>query len=112
MRLANSARPTGLQERIVFMEQYILPSLEACMKLEEQKKIVAGGPLGGMIALALIVEADSVQELDEIVESLPIWHLMETTVTPLTTFGRRLALIRTKLENLRAGQRGEQARTG
>jgi hypothetical protein len=71
---------------------------------------VAGGPVSGTMALAFLVRVDSVQALDDIVESLPIWPRMDTTVSILTTFdGRisavssRLERIKTKLQNQRAG---------
>lgn len=92
MKLADSVRPRGPEETISFIKQYVFPTLEVCEKLLEEKKIVAGGPVGGAIALALVVGAESIQELDDIIESLPIWPLMQTTVIPLTSFeGRRVA---------------------
>ena len=98
MKVADSARPRSPQESITFIERYVFPTLEVCDKLLEEKKIVAGGPLGGAIALALVVRAESIQELDEVLESLPIWPLMETTVIPLTSFEGRRAAGRRRLE--------------
>ena len=91
MRLAAYCRPTGgPQDGISFIEKYILPSLEACQKLEDEMKILAGGPATRAIRLVMIVSAESAQEIDELIGSLPIWPQMETTVTPLTSFsGRR-----------------------
>jgi len=103
MKLASYSRPTGgPQDGISFIEQYILPSLETCKKLEGEKKILAAGPRSGAIALALIVSAESAQELDEIVEGLPIGPRMETTITPLTSFDGRMAALRPSLERLKA----------
>ena len=105
MKLADSVRPRSPEESIAFINQYVFPTLDVCDKLLEEKKIVAGGPLGGAIALAVVVTAESVQELDDILESLPVWPLMETTVTPLTTFAGRRDAARRRLE-------GEVRRTG
>ena|SRR5215475_3326523 len=103
MKLATYGRPTGgHQDGISFIEQYILPSLELCQKLEEEKKILAGGPASGAIRLVLIVNAESAQELDELIESLPVWPQMETTVTPLTSFSGRMVALRPRLERLKA----------
>jgi len=63
---------------------------------------VAGGPVSGGIALAMIVRVESIQELDELVESLPIWPRMETTVMTLTSFDGRILAVRTRLERLKA----------
>src|SRR5215813_10705210 len=92
MKLADSVRPRSPEEAIGFIEQYVFPTLDVSDKLLEEKKIAAGGPVGGAIALALVVRAESIQELDDVLESLPIWPLMQTTVIPLTSFeGRRVA---------------------
>jgi len=103
MKLATYGRPTGgPQDGIYFIEQFILSSLELCQKLEDEKKILAGGPASGAIRLVMIVSAESAQELDELIESLPIWPQMETTVTPLTSFNGRTIALRPRLERLKA----------
>jgi hypothetical protein len=98
MKLADSVRPKSPEETMAFIKQYVFPTLDVCEKLLEEKKIVAGGPVGGAIALALVVRAESIQELDELLESLPIWPLMQTTVIPLTSFEGRRAAGRQRLE--------------
>ena len=98
MKLADSVRPRSPEEAIGFIEQYVFPTLDVCDKLLEEKKIVAGGPLGGAIALAVVVRAESIQELEDLVESLPVWPLMQTTVTPLTSFAGRRDAVRRRLE--------------
>jgi muconolactone delta-isomerase len=94
-------RPANPLEGIVFIEQSILPTLELCKKLEAEKQMVAGGRSSGSIALSLIVGAESVQEPDALIASLPVWPLMETTVTPLTTFNGRARAVRARLEQLK-----------
>ena len=102
MKLADTARPTTPQAGVAFAEQIILPTLELCQKLESEKKIVAGGPTSGAIALVLIVSVESVQELDDLLTGLPAWPRMQTEVTPLTSFdGRRLSVVR-RLDQLKA----------
>ena len=94
LKLSNSARPTTQEDGIAFLEQYIFPTLELCKKLQEEKKILAGGPLSGTVALALIVNAESARELDDLITSFPVWPRMETEVTPLTTFEGRAQSLR------------------
>jgi muconolactone delta-isomerase len=89
MRLANPSRPTTADEGLIFIEQYILPTLERCEELQSHDKIIAGGPVSGAVALDLIVNADTAQGLEEVITSLPVWPLMETTITPLTVFNDR-----------------------
>lgn len=101
VQLKLSSRPATPREGTVFIEQFILPTLELCKKLEAEKRIVAGGPLSGAIALALIVSAESAEQLDDLITSLPVWPRMETTVTPLSTFDVRMQAVRARLEQLK-----------
>lgn len=102
MRLVPQGRPTSNQEGATFIEQYILPTLERCKKLQGEKKILAGGPISAAVGLVLIVTAESARELDDLITSLPVWPRMETDVTPLTTFEGRAETLRPRLEQLRA----------
>lgn len=96
-----SIRPAESQEGIAFIEQVIMPTLELCKKLESEQKIVGGGPMSGVVGLALIVKVETVQELDDLITSIPAWPRMETTVTPLTSFDGRMLSVRGKLEQLK-----------
>ncbi len=109
MKPAAYGRPTTPQEGAIFIEDYIFPSLEMCKKMQEEKGILAGGPMSGTIGIAMIVEAGSALELDELIENLPIWPLMETSVTPLTTFDGRIVAIRPRLDRLKASLQSEPA---
>jgi len=84
-----------------FIEQVILPTLARGEQFLAEKKIVAGGPVLGGIALRLIVEVESPQEVDQLVSSLPIWPLAESKVTPLVGFGERRNSVQTLLETLK-----------
>ena len=102
MKLADSARPKSPQDGVTFIEGFVLPSLEILDQLQKEGRLLAGGPVAGAIELALIVRAESVQELDELVESLPVWVLMETRVVPLQTLSGRATAVQHKLESFRA----------
>lgn len=105
LRLSSSAYPTSPAEGTTFIEDVVFPTLERCEKLQGDKVILAGGPLSGAVGLALIVSAQSVQELDDLITSLPIWPRSQTEVVPLSTFeGRRQSLL-PRLESLKARAR-------
>jgi len=93
--------PANPKDGIVFIEQRILPTLELCKRLEGDKKIVAVGPLSGALALSLIVNAESAQERDALITSLPVWPLMETTVIPLTAFDVRMQAVQARLDQMK-----------
>ena len=112
MRLANSARPTNEQEGAVFIERFIFPTLEKCKELQAEGQILAGGPVSSAVALALIVNAHSAQELDDLVTSLPIWPRMETKVTPLTTFDDRMQSLWPRLAQRKAERRSHSIEEG
>ena len=102
MKLSGSARPKDPQDGILLIERYILPSLEICRKWQGEGKLLAGGPVSASIQLAFVLEVESVQELDELIESLPLWPLMETSVIPLTTFEGRIQAVQSKLKQLKS----------
>lgn len=74
-----------------FIERVILPTIERAEQLVKERKIVSGGPVAGRIALRLMVEAESAEQVDHLVTSLPLWPLAETRVTPLIAFAERRA---------------------
>jgi muconolactone delta-isomerase len=102
LRLKSSASPKTREEGVAFIEQYIYPTLELGKKLQEEKKIIAGGPVSGTVALAFIVSAESAKELDDLVTGLPVWPIMDTELTPLSTFDARKQTLLPRLEQLKA----------
>lgn len=100
-----TGRPMTTEEGIAFFKQYIQPTLDLCKKLEDEGKILAGGPISGAIGLVLIVKAETARELDDLITSLPVWTRMETDVTPLTTFDDRAASIQRREQQMLALQR-------
>lgn len=102
LRLSSSAHPTSPAEGSAFIEDVVLPTLERCEKLQRDKVILAGGPLSSAVGLVLIVSTESVQALDDLITSLPIWPRAQTEVVPLNTFeGRRQSLL-PMLQSLKA----------
>src|SRR5262249_373216 len=81
--------PLRPQTGRALIEQTIFPTRARAEELVKAKKILPGGPVLGRVALRLIVEADSLSDVDKIITSLPIWPLAETRVTPLITFAER-----------------------
>jgi hypothetical protein len=72
MKIVPEGRPKSVEEGEVFFKEFIHPTLELCKKLQDEEKILAGGPISGTIGLALVVQADSAKELDDLVTSLPV----------------------------------------
>jgi len=79
------------EEAVEILEEVVLPTFDALMKLEAQKKIAAGGLPVGDRAVVFIVEAASNEELDRLLRSLPAWGVLEWHVTPLQSFAGRAA---------------------
>lgn len=100
LRLVNPSRPRTADEGLAFIEKYILPTLERCEQLQRHGQLAAGGPVSGAVALDLIINADTAQGLDEVITTLPAWPMMETTVTPLTTFAHRRQAVLAMRERL------------
>ena len=110
LRLVTTSRPKNADEGLAFIERYILPTLERCEQLQTQGRVAAGGAVSGAVALDLIINADTARALDEIITTLPAWPLMETTVTPLTTFPDRRQAVQAIRDRLsREGREGATA---
>lgn len=101
MKLVPQGRPVNAEAGVAFFEEFIRPTLELGKKLQDEKKILAGGPVSGAIGLAMIVQAESARELDDLLTGLPIWPRMEVEVTPLTTFDDRALSIQRRLSDSR-----------
>lgn len=78
------------QEAVTILEGAVLPSFDQLIKLEKGRKILAGGLPVGERALVFIVDAASHEELDQLLEEIPLWGMLNWEVTPLQSFaGRR-----------------------
>ena len=82
------------------MRQAVLPSLDVLINLKSEGKIIAGGVPVGERALVLIFEAESNEELDTILQRLPLWGLAKWKVTPLENLEGRSARDRQFTEQL------------
>jgi muconolactone delta-isomerase len=96
-----SGAPPSPEIGRAFIGQVIFPTLARGEQLAAEGRIVAGGPVAGRIALRLIVEARSAEDVDALVSSLPIWPLADTHITPLVTFSERRAHVQDLGERLR-----------
>ncbi|SRR3989442_259731 len=83
-----------------FIEKIIFPTLARAGQLVKEKKILSGGPVLGRVALRFIMEADSAENVDRMITSLPIWPLAETRVTPLIALDERREHLKEMLERL------------
>ena len=91
---------------VAIMRQWVLPSMDTLIKLKSEGKILAGGLRVGERALVLIFEAESHEELDTILQSLPLWGLAEWKVTPLETLEGRTSRDRQFIEQLEQSLQG------
>ena len=92
---------TSPEEAIQILEKGILPTFDALMKLQEEKKIIAGGLPIGDRAFVFIVEASSNNEVDKLLRSLPAWGALKWKVTALESFSGRAAQEREILNELK-----------
>lgn len=109
MKLVPQGRPMNQEDGLAFFHEFIRPTLELGKKLLEEKTILAGGPISGAIGLAIIVQAESARELDDLITSLPVWPRMEVEVTPLTTFDDRALSIHRRLSDSQRERRTIEA---
>jgi muconolactone delta-isomerase len=101
MELIGTPPAASPQELVQWLEQMIVPSEEAVIKLEAEGKILAGGDLSGRRGWAFIMEAASNEELSRLLMSIPEWPLTKVDVTPLESIEERLAQTRQSLEQMK-----------
>lgn len=82
----------------------ILPSFDLLASLQVKGKIIAGGVPVGSRTATFVVEADNHDELDQMLEGIPWWGVMKTTVAPLQAFAQRAANDRALMERIQAAK--------
>lgn len=88
------------EETLRVLEDLVLPLFDSLMRLQAEKKILAGGvPLGDR-ALVFIVDAASHGEVDRMLRSLPMWGQFKWDVIALETFEGRAAQEREFVQRL------------
>jgi muconolactone delta-isomerase len=69
------------------VSEAILPSLKTLADLKARGKVVTGGYPEGERFLVMVVEADSEEELREVLDGLPLSDVAKVKATPLRGFG-------------------------
>lgn len=90
------------RETAEVLEQGILPLFDQLLELQKQKKIVAGGLPAGSRTLYLIVDAESNDEVDQMLRDLGAWGVFSWKVTPLQTLKGRADMEREILKALKS----------
>ena len=92
---------TSPEEELKVLDEIVIPSFDHLIKLEADKKILAGGLPVGDRAFVFIIEAPSNEELDQMLRSLPMWASLQWEVTPLQTFANRADYERNAVNELK-----------
>lgn len=77
------------KETLEVLEKGILPTFDALLKLEADKKILAGGLHVADRGFVFILEASSNDEADQILRDIPAWGVLKWKVAPLQSFEGR-----------------------
>ena len=64
------------------VDQMVVPSLEQLAQWEQEGRIHGGGYAAARVGVFMI-DADSTEEVDQLVTSLPYWPLVKVHVKPL-----------------------------
>jgi len=89
------------EELVEILEKEIFPTFDMLMKLEAEKKILAGGLPVADRAFVFIMEASSNEEVDSILRDLPAWSGFTWEVMPLVSFDGRLKKDRSIAEEIK-----------
>ena len=80
-------------------EQMVVPGVEKLAQWEQEGKIYGGGFTGARGSV-FVIEADSLEEVDQLVTSLPHWGLVKADVKPLISMGSMLERARRESQSL------------
>ena len=86
--------PTDGLARIV--REAILPSVEALIPLHVQGRLVTGGYLVGEKTMVFVFEADSEEEVREVLDGLPLSGVAKPKIRPMRSLGEMHALDETQ----------------
>lgn len=86
MDLAKADPLLPLDRLAGLLREAILPSVESLIDLKSRGKIVTGGYPMGHRSIVFVMEAESEEELYEILQNLPLWKQVEAKATPLQRF--------------------------
>lgn len=76
------------EEAVNVLENFILPTFDALMKME-RKKLISGGLPVGERTIIFVLEASSNEEADKLLRGLPAWGLFDWEVIPLQSIKGR-----------------------
>jgi muconolactone delta-isomerase len=68
------------------VRESVLPSVERLIALKEQGKVLTGGYPVGQRAIVFVIEADSEEELHQMLGDLPLSRVADAEVTRLESF--------------------------
>ena len=85
-----------------FVEQLVIPSVEMLAQWEQEGRIRAGGVFPGERAGVAVMEADSAEEVGQLLGSLPFWGQMKWEVRALQSLSSTVERERGILEQTRA----------
>ncbi len=89
------------EEAVDVLESVIIPAFDELLDLEHEGVIVGGLPVGDR-GFIFIADAESHDDLDRMLRSLPIWGVLEWEITPLQDFDARARQERAILKSLKA----------
>jgi muconolactone delta-isomerase len=93
--------PADPEQMAAVSEMVTIPSLEMVAAWEKEGRVLAGGIHAGSSKTAYIVEAASIEELSDLLQSMPAWTFMTIDATPLESTEHRISQIRARVERLK-----------
>jgi hypothetical protein len=93
------------EETVEVLEGAILPGFDHLVRLQAEKKILAGGLPIGERAFVFIIEAASNDEADQLVRGIPFWGALQWKVTPLQSVEGRAGIERAVVKEIKEGRR-------
>jgi hypothetical protein len=89
------------EETVDILEGAVLPAFDHLAALESDGRIRGGGLPLGERAFVFVLDASSNEEADRVLRDIPVWGVLEWSVTPMVSFAERAAKEREVVEQIR-----------
>ena len=83
-------------DQLATVSEQVIAGLEKLSKLLKDKKIVAGGTPAGQKRHVFIVDAESNDEVTELVQTLPFWLAHRWEIIPLESWSHHIDFLRSQ----------------
>ncbi len=90
------------QQAAGLIENMVIPTTERLIQLKSEGKVLVAGTPPGHKSVYFVVDAASHDEVNQLVDNLPLWPIHHWEITPLVDIEDQLTIVRELLAHLKS----------